>query len=430
MHRFVKICGAVGVLLALHLMLHLFFPGSISRLPLLTREIELLLSLGLIIIWLISLPGYKRFPFVLNLFLGTLLVLLVLIPHLLPVGLNEGILIGGALIFFLVSRYCALSPELNPRRFGRLVPLTLLLLLGLFNLALPAEDRIAYGGELDPAKELIAKIHPFYREVEGLQDEIEGYLKDEIDERELTIEEQEELIAELNRHILQLEGELSRFSVLNEENRRYADEIDRLRDTIGELESNREEGLSIEKVTSMAAAIRSDSPRVRDFAVKLATAAPGSYYRYSGGSTIPSKTGIRQILAIHRYIAAEWDYINDPISGWDDYYSPADRTIALGLAGDCDDFAILIAACIEAVGGRARILHGTCGSGAHAWCEAYIGDRAVWDEATRIIGDTYPGSSLSYLTPQNANDYWLCLDWQVGVYSCGENPSYLYETTY
>ncbi|MCK5737357.1 MAG: hypothetical protein KAH21_12805, partial [Spirochaetaceae bacterium] len=173
---------------------------------------------------------------------------------------------------------------------------------------------------------------------------------------------------------------------------------------------------------------RPDIPMVRDFAAALASEHPGSYYREKNyGDSSPGSIGVKQIITIHRYISSEWKYVNDPMFVNQDYYSPAHRTLAAGLAGDCDDYAVLMAASIEAVGGKTRIMAGSCAEGGHAWPEVYIGAKDAWKEALREIGLVYPGRTIQYLT-DGSGKYWLTLDWQLGRYSCGSNAHVIYQS--
>jgi transglutaminase-like putative cysteine protease len=55
----------------------------------------------------------------------------------------------------------------------------------------------------------------------------------------------------------------------------------------------------------------------------------------------------------------KWNYVYDPQN--EDYYSKASETIGQldfddSFKGDCDDHALLIAACIKAVGGEVRLI--------------------------------------------------------------------------
>ncbi len=187
-------------------------------------------------------------------------------------------------------------------------------------------------------------------------------------------------------------------------------------------------GAALKPVSTFAQAVQPDLPIVRDFAAALAAETPGSYYRSSSyGNPSPGPIGVQQIITIHRYISGEWKYVNDPMFVDRDYYSPAGRTLEAGLAGDCDDFAILTAAAIEAIGGKTRIMGGSCAEGGHAWPEVYIGNRTAWKEALEVVGNAYPGRIIQSLS-DSSGDYWLCLDWQLGIYSCGENPEVLYQS--
>ncbi|TVR51258.1 MAG: hypothetical protein EA426_20120 [Spirochaetaceae bacterium] len=225
----------------------------------------------------------------------------------------------------------------------------------------------------------------------------------------------------------ELEAGFQRFSVVERERRQYAEEVERLRRALEELDSPALSAADLEMVSGYDEAVRPGVPLVRDFAVRLASEHPGPFHRRSG-SPVPSREGIVQALTIHRYVASEWKYVNDPVFAVGNYFSPADRTIALGLAGDCDDFATVIASSVEAIGGRARIVHGTCDVGAHAWAELFIGDAAAWREALAILSERYPDRTIESIRPNGPNDHWLPLDWQVGLFTCGTSPRVQYVT--
>ncbi|HEC62185.1 MAG TPA: hypothetical protein ENI27_08030 [bacterium] len=124
----------------------------------------------------------------------------------------------------------------------------------------------------------------------------------------------------------------------------------------------------------------------------------------------------------------DWSYISDPLVMRDEYYSSADRTIAVGFAGDCDDFAILMASCIEAIGGVTRIMEGDCGDIGHAWCEVMIGGEPEWEAALSIIRRFYHSRFKNIEGWIDAEGYhWLSLDWRLGEYSCSdESPQIAY----
>lgn len=93
-------------------------------------------------------------------------------------------------------------------------------------------------------------------------------------------------------------------------------------------------------------AIDYDNSEVRDFAVKAST----KYFRdakydYTYRHTV-KYFSIFKIMTI-------WNYTNDPKG--EDYYATASQSIRL-MAGDCDDYSILMAALIKAIGGEVRLI--------------------------------------------------------------------------
>jgi hypothetical protein len=106
---------------------------------------------------------------------------------------------------------------------------------------------------------------------------------------------------------------------------------------------------------------------------------------------------------------AGWTYINDPLNSdetfWD-YLSSASDSINDGLKGDCDDFAILNAALVEAIGGNSRVVYAANANGAHMYAEAQF---PLGMNVTPVIQARYNLSAptIVYTHPGN----WLNLDW-------------------
>ncbi|TVR34682.1 MAG: hypothetical protein EA404_02125 [Spirochaetaceae bacterium] len=377
-------------------------------------------------IHLLTASGYRRVAFWLASACATIVVSAALgLGGLSLPRVHSSVALMAAVAAFGVARLTMLPAMLNARRFaaGFVVLLSALLFLpGLFGWVDPGQDSgIRYQGELD---QLISLLHPAYR---SYGPQIEDYVEEIAADRSLSREQQERLIGELNRQIETLQNDIERYQAVQTEKEAYAEEVARLRRKLEQIDTAGIRAEDLSRVTSYREAVRPAVPLVRDFAVKLAAEHPGTYYS-APGSSMPSREGLLQVLTIHRYVAASWKYVNDPRYIRGNYYSPADRTIAAGLVGDCDDFATLMASAVEAVGGRARILHGICADGAHAWAEVYIGNRAAWQQAMSVLGARYPRRRISHITPQHANDYWLSLDWQVGVYSCGNSPRLQYQS--
>ena len=158
-------------------------------------------------------------------------------------------------------------------------------------------------------------------------------------------------------------------------------------------------------------AIEPTHSTVRTFALRLARKYPGEYH--------PG-----QICIIFKYLQENWKYISDPRGV--EYIAPAHESIEAGLAGDCDDFAVLMASLIEAIGHKARVILAFGPLGGHAYCEVFVGSE---EDLQRLINwiseysDEYGTLSKKiyrWLTEQDFvfhyhkdafGNCWLNLDW-------------------
>jgi transglutaminase-like putative cysteine protease len=107
-------------------------------------------------------------------------------------------------------------------------------------------------------------------------------------------------------------------------------------------------------------------------------------------------------------INSSWRYVSDVKGG--EYFASASESAQL-LAGDCDDHAILMAACIKAIGGEVRLVRTT----GHIYPELKVGDGVAMDQATRLIRKVlFPASArhatLFYHTDVRG-DRWINLDY-------------------
>jgi hypothetical protein len=89
-----------------------------------------------------------------------------------------------------------------------------------------------------------------------------------------------------------------------------------------------------------------------------------------------SHRGIDQICSIYDAVVNNWTYVEDWKGLEQIQYS--NLTLELGKPkkigkGDCDDFAILLAALVESVGGTPRIIFAYGPMGGHAYAEVYLG---------------------------------------------------------
>jgi hypothetical protein len=140
-----------------------------------------------------------------------------------------------------------------------------------------------------------------------------------------------------------------------------------------------------------------------DFAAVLASKFPGEY-------------SIPQVCRIYDYIVSQWKYVND--SNKKEIFRSASRSINNGFAGDCDDFAILMAALVESVGGTARISFAYNDKGGHAFAEVYAtSDKAKLQEIINEVVSYYESEFgysdemiVNYRT-DSSGKIWLNMDW-------------------
>jgi hypothetical protein len=169
-----------------------------------------------------------------------------------------------------------------------------------------------------------------------------------------------------------------------------------------------------------------ENPIVRNKAVMLAAKYPGEYT-------------IDQIASIYDYLKDGWVYVCDPRGT--DYYSPASEILQIGAAtghsgaGDCDDFAILMSALIEAVGGNTRIILAYDQNAGHAYTEVYLGqidnpDHRVEDIINWLKSKYNTDEIYTHVDP-GTHEVWLNLDWSAdhpgGPFYKAENQAVLAE---
>ncbi len=165
--------------------------------------------------------------------------------------------------------------------------------------------------------------------------------------------------------------------------------------------------------SSVQQAIDPLHPKVRAFALRMAGLSPGEY-------------NIGQVCAVWHYLKENWRYVSDPRAF--DYFAPAFESIEAGLSGDCDDFAILMASCIEAIGGDARIVLSYDRTSAHAYCEVYMADDPAHVQGLvadlAVLDDNSRAASIHF--HKERQGYWLNLDYSAD-YPGGPFPRSLLE---
>ncbi|MCB9165026.1 MAG: transglutaminase family protein [Flavobacteriales bacterium] len=85
-----------------------------------------------------------------------------------------------------------------------------------------------------------------------------------------------------------------------------------------------------------------------------------------------------QAFSIFKEINSRWRYVSDVKGG--EYFAPPAESLEL-MAGDCDDHALLMAACIRSIGGQVRLVR----TEGHVYPELLIGTEAQLERAGYLI---------------------------------------------
>lgn len=149
-------------------------------------------------------------------------------------------------------------------------------------------------------------------------------------------------------------------------------------------------------------AIDYENPRVRNFALMATTK-----HFQKKGKFFKQRTMI-QCFAVFVEIKKRWNYVNDPKGI--EYIAKASESLQ-HFSGDCDDHAILMSACIRAVGGTPRIIS----TSDHLYPEMLIGSRADFEKTNFIIKkilfkNETKNKQLHYHIDERGN-IWLNLDY-------------------
>ncbi len=127
---------------------------------------------------------------------------------------------------------------------------------------------------------------------------------------------------------------------------------------------------------------------------------------------------IIQALAICEEINSHWNYVHDPES--EEYFAKASETIGNvkdgKYSGDCDDHAIMMCACIKAIGGKTRLVRSQCTSNGkttgHLYPILYLGDKLKASKVDYILKDLYR-NDVHFLWEEKDGEkvYWLNFDY-------------------
>ena len=152
----------------------------------------------------------------------------------------------------------------------------------------------------------------------------------------------------------------------------------------------------------LLARIDHQDPELRAFAVQAATT------WFKDAVVREDEYTLVQAFSIFKVINGSWTYVSDVKGG--EYFAPASESARL-LAGDCDDHAILMAACLKAIGAEVRLVR----TSAHIYPELRVGDDKAMARAAQLIREVlFPDvaryATLFYHTDANG-DRWINLDY-------------------
>jgi hypothetical protein len=149
-------------------------------------------------------------------------------------------------------------------------------------------------------------------------------------------------------------------------------------------------------------AIDYDNPSVRNFAVMATSKHFRNFKRYGDYRTTI------QCFAVFYEINSRWNYVSDPKGR--DYIAKASESIPY-LSGDCDDHAILMAACVRAIGGTPRLIH----TKGHIYPEILIGRKSDLETINYLVKKVLfiqesKGKEIHYHIDERGQ-VWLNLDY-------------------
>ena len=131
-------------------------------------------------------------------------------------------------------------------------------------------------------------------------------------------------------------------------------------------------------------------------------------------------------FAIFQSINSQWKYVQDPKG--QEFFSKASMTIKNQkngkFTGDCDDHAILMAACMESVGADARIVL----TQNHAYPELNLGKRKNAEIAIYWLRELFPNVKEVHWHTDKEDNYWLNMDYTAkhpGGKFLGDDGSYV-----
>ncbi len=170
-------------------------------------------------------------------------------------------------------------------------------------------------------------------------------------------------------------------------------------------------------------AIDHKDPQVREFAVNAAN----EFFRKEQKIRTDYSRVLVQSFAVFKKINANWNYVSDPED--EEYFAKASESTRL-MAGDCDDYSILMAAALKSIGAKVRL---TFIKG-HIYPELFIGKEedlpgVVGLLTEKLFTKETKQKELNYYKDAKGN-VWINLDYTAsypgGSYMGNDVVEYIY----
>ena len=184
--------------------------------------------------------------------------------------------------------------------------------------------------------------------------------------------------------------------------RDYADLLGSLRATSSNAPLAARKLAPVCDADKLQASLRESDGTIRREAVRMAMA------NFSEVKVNADELTLIQSLSIFKEINTKWHYVSD-VKGGEYFASPAESLELM--AGDCDDHALVMAACIRAIGGQVRLVR----TEGHVYPELLIGTEAQMERAGYLIRKQLfteeVGSAPLYHHTDADGRHWINLDY-------------------
>ena len=177
-----------------------------------------------------------------------------------------------------------------------------------------------------------------------------------------------------------------------------------------------EGGSKFQREDELRSAIDYKNPDVRNFAASIAIK------HFDDQAYLSKNRKWVQFFSVFKEIYGHWKYVFDPIN--EEYYSTASQTLGQlvyddNFKGDCDDYSILMAACIKSIGGEVRLVRTVVErdgeSNGHMYPEVKFGNSKDLETVVYLIKNVFfveesKGKSIFYY--EDAKGFiWLNFDY-------------------